>query len=521
MELWSLRGEGGANWKYLLPISEHCRVLCLSPISGEIMWSLARSVGQLTVICRTREGYLALEAFTHQRQLQNVKLCLLQTCNTPLNVGDHDIVVGCASSEEFKILLADPFGKGNDLKGIALIGKRRQKGCQKLLNGFRFTEYLPFPNCLNFLIIISMANRIVQQRSFKLHNTMKFKNRIGKGLATLLSSLGLLKQVFRNRLYVFTKVSGNEDSILLEYLRQQFRRDDICMALSPGSHGRGNKAIVQVMNSKGDVLGYAKIADNPFGQKYLENEWQMLTFLSNFQFTKGEVPAVIDFTRTNIHTILLLSGPKGSVRLSPTNLTSMHLDWLLELAKRTSSFKNNARHQFMEECCHNYTDVVTFCCFENQQSLKRLFDDALYIVSKASFGYSVTQRDFTPWNIRVTCDKIFVLDWEWGKQSYPPLFDMFHFGLQTRLRLTNMDSVRIANELFFRKGFYCNRLRWFCENLGIEHEVGFALFVLYVFNWMERGIEIGSPIIVDEQAALLNALITERAFRKNCFLGSQ
>lgn len=47
--------------------------------------------------------------------------------------------------------------------------------------------------------------------------------------------------------------------------------------------------------------------------------------------------------------------------------------------------------------------------------------------------YSAYHADFTPWNMFVEQDRLFVFDWEYAQMTYPPMLDRYHFFTQTAI----------------------------------------------------------------------------------------
>ena len=57
--------------------------------------------------------------------------------------------------------------------------------------------------------------------------------------------------------------------------------------------------------------------------------------------------------------------------------------------------------------------------------------------------YSAYHADFTPWNMTIEDNRLFVFDWEYGRLSYPPMLDRYHFFIQQALHVTNLKPDKI------------------------------------------------------------------------------
>jgi len=516
---WQLTGEGGANWKYLLPINERSRFLSTELLDEETLASLARSVGDITIACQSAEEYKDLSVEVAKKGLQNVSAALLEEKEVLSRLEKYDVVLTSSQtaknmnwvSELLKPETVLVAMNGNKREAFRPILKSVEMGSRRLI------AYIPFPSPTNFRLLVCSASKKVARRSFELHNTMKFANRIKKSAAMVLSSLGLLGLAAPTRFYILTKSARSNDSVLLGILKKNFASEDIHLALHPGSHGKSNKAVVQVMNFSGAILAYAKVADNEHARVFLRNEYQTLQYLGALSFQRGEIPSVIDYVESGTHTILLLSVPQNMGKLSPIEINAKHLDWLQELSEKTKVTDANAARDFVADARERFKRVLEAQVFPQAERVTQLYESALIEISEAGLPYVLAQRDFTPWNIRVQKNKIFVLDWEWAKRAFPPLQDFFHFGYQACLRVKSLDSVESARRLFFQDSSFARKLSWMCRTLGIDSDAAYSLFVFYVFDWLIRGVEIGSSVIINEQVALLNALIERKEFSSKNF----
>jgi hypothetical protein len=515
---WLLHGEGGANWKYLLPINERSRVLSTEVLDGETLDSLARSVSELTVACQNREECGIVTGDITKRGLRNVTVTVTSRQEASGLVEGYDVVLASADRIESLNLLSWFLKPG--FACIVIEGKRRAViwGNVKSsdLGQSGAIAYVPFPDASSFRLLVCCASRKLERRSFELHNTMKFGNRLKKSAAVVLSSVGLLGIAAPRRFCILMKSDHNDDSILLGFLKKKFPSDDIYLALHPGSHGKSNKAIVQVMNSSGDILAYAKVADNPDARAYLKNECETLQYLGGLQLEKGDIPSVIDYTETRKHTILLLSVPRKMGKFSPIEIRPKHVDWLQELSRKTAVKDTNAAGTFLNNAREGIKRVLEAEVLLRPERAVDLFEKSLVEISGNNIQYALAQCDFTPWNIRIVKDRIFVLDWEWAKRISPPLQDFFHFLYQTNLLVKNLGSVETARALFFKQNSSKDVLNAICNVLGVDRQLAYPLFVFYAFDLLMRGIEIGSDVVIDKQVALVNALIERREFsRKN------
>ena len=70
-------------------------------------------------------------------------------------------------------------------------------------------------------------------------------------------------------------------------------------------------------------------------------------------------------------------------------------------------------------------------------------------VSNLEF-FSFYHSDFTPWNSFFNNKEIFVFDFEYSKQLYPPFLDFFHFLIQTKIFEKKYNSKQIVDFIFYK-----------------------------------------------------------------------
>ena len=88
-------------------------------------------------------------------------------------------------------------------------------------------------------------------------------------------------------------------------------------------------------------------------------------------------------------------------------------------------------------------------------------------VPRACLGHG----DFAPWNICVEAGNLVVLDWEYGAPTQPPLWDLFHFVIQTAIELDAHRASEIYRQL--------DELRRYCGVLDVPEQLFEPLLIAY------------------------------------------
>ena len=90
--------------------------------------------------------------------------------------------------------------------------------------------------------------------------------------------------------------------------------------------------------------------------------------------------------------------------------------------------------------------------------------------------YSAFHADFTPWNMLIENGQLFVFDWEYGRMTYPPMLDRYHFFTQQALHVAHLSPEQLY-AWFVRQPWFDNR----------EYEM-YLLDIISRFTLREEGV---------------------------------
>jgi len=80
--------------------------------------------------------------------------------------------------------------------------------------------------------------------------------------------------------------------------------------------------------------------------------------------------------------------------------------------------------------------------------LKNFCEEIFYnITITDSIKVGIAHGDFTPWNMYVSDNQLFVYDWEMSQTDMPLLFDVFHYVFQKGILIERKDFTSIKNEI--------------------------------------------------------------------------
>lgn len=214
--------------------------------------------------------------------------------------------------------------------------------------------------------------------------------------------------------------------LLITQLSEVLEHADLRLAFSIGTPGAYQKVTAQVMSSDGDILAYAKIANQPLAQKALKAERHTLKKLQRVEMLRSHVPQVLMWTQWRDTDVLLMTpGPR---RLGPKRFGASHVDFLRKLhavSTTESLFGDSPIWQRQKEV---YNEIAPYLPSKWTMRYERLFEllkDKICIIELPA---SLAHGDFAPWNTRTNDDgSLYIFDWEGAIEGAPPLFDIFHF----------------------------------------------------------------------------------------------
>lgn len=223
-------------------------------------------------------------------------------------------------------------------------------------------------------------------------------------------------------------------------LQKQFGTKNIEFSIFCGTPSVHQKITMQVSN--GDkILGYCKFSANPEIKKIFKHE--KFTLDSFYEIGINNIPECLccDTIKNDIDVFIQTT--------LKTKRSKVPHQWLPE----HNSFLEKLREKTTQKCLFETTD---FCdtLLQLKENLHLLSDYEIEPVEKLlnnilneqqgkKVEYSAYHADFTPWNMFVEKNEVFVFDWEYAQMTYPPYLDYFHFFTQTAIFEKHWDEKQI------------------------------------------------------------------------------
>lgn len=96
--------------------------------------------------------------------------------------------------------------------------------------------------------------------------------------------------------------------------------------------------------------------------------------------------------------------------------------------------------------------------------------------------FGLYHGDFVPYNVRVLQDRLFVLDWEFAREKYPPFFDVFHFLFQGHFQIRGLPVEKIIQEKIWGHRENLQLIKTYANLIQVPPENIPDFFKLYLFD---------------------------------------
>ena len=335
------------------------------------------------------------------------------------------------------------------------------------------------PSLEDFRIVAPLESNRLNAASLALYQPSLAKAKLLKRTAYLLSICGLGSIWNRFTLIMSNRGTGYAN-VLLKHVRSAFGAE-AKFAMFTGTPGYLRKPTLQIMDSEGAILGYGKIGENPQVVRLIENEAKMLKFLEGFDFEAATVPRLICSVSIALEgSFLVQSSCKKPLSSAPKELTRHHAAFLTSLFHQTKTqlILDNS------QCVSEVSSRTRKTCRKVQHAwmdlLVRCLKGSLATLSKRRLPMGVAHRDFTPWNTFQAGGRLFVFDWEFGREQWLPLTDAFHFVIQRSVLVDRENPEMIWWRLFSEDSSEAGFITRMCLEQGIDRDMVVSLLAFYL-----------------------------------------
>lgn len=296
--------------------------------------------------------------------------------------------------------------------------------------------------------------------------------------AKILASIFRLSFYFRLNKKIELEVF--KDSILDRIIKQY---KDLNYSIFTGTIGINRKAIIE-LNQNNSTKYFVKVALAEQSKNLINNEKEILNQLNKYQYQNLTIPKIIE-SDENYITIDNIA-PKNQTQSS--NLNEIHLNALDEIYSKTVENKSIKDSIYFEIIKENLDELSNANLNKNFDKNKieiliknmKIILESLNSEKEISFAYG--HNDFTPWNMFVENNHLYLFDWELAKKNIVLLYDFFHFIFQSQILISKSDYKSIY-EVIVTLIKNNSRLKNIVQKYNIDINENYKLYLLYTVSY--------------------------------------
>lgn len=191
-----------------------------------------------------------------------------------------------------------------------------------------------------------------------------------------------------------------------------------------GTAGPHRKTAGQFMTASGEIVGYAKLTRNPMVGRYVKHEARVLAEVADLGLISTLHPNVIDLCDHGNSTWLVTDSLRAPGHIVARRFGRSHQAFLAEMAAKTMRPSAAAT---LAELKASFSMLKP--ALEQGWTNRLAGGIALIGLDIVTQPVALAHGDFTPWNVFMAGDKLYVFDWEYAHWGYPVGYDQVHFAL--------------------------------------------------------------------------------------------
>lgn len=263
-----------------------------------------------------------------------------------------------------------------------------------------------------------------------------------------------------------------------KYVHQLYAAEDQSFSIFTGTVGPNRKVIIALHQGK-TTTNFIKVPLTENATFLVNNEWNHLRCLGQFQFKHIEVPKVEPLPAG-----IMLSNIKPRSHFHVSELQKLHFSALSELYDQTTRYCKLSSiltwNQSLDDIFYLFTN---FKESEDSWSMKirkmigNLYELSQYFDEHVELPIAYSHGDFTPWNMYLDKDRLYVYDWELASLHRPMLFDLFHFIFQTHVLIRRSSFQEIIAAI--RKMRKHPSVRRLIGKYDIDFDLHYQLYLFF------------------------------------------
>jgi hypothetical protein len=202
------------------------------------------------------------------------------------------------------------------------------------------------------------------------------------------------------------------------------------VALTSGAPepAKNRKTSVAVLDGKGELRAFLKVAGSPLSRRLLEHEASVLEAIGNDKSTARRAPRLLFAGEVEGRYITVQTPLHGKPILA--GLNEAHLAFLQSL--HTQEHKSASETAIVAGLLRRVEGLEP-----QRPELAAMLEHAMPVLETLTVPSTIVHGDFVPWNLRRQGAEISAFDWEYAQVDGLPLMDQTHFIIQHRYELSS------------------------------------------------------------------------------------
>ena len=286
---------------------------------------------------------------------------------------------------------------------------------------------------------------------------------------------------------------------LVRDILHEYNSEYIPGAIYKGTWGPRRKYTIQLCEMDKSV-GYVKASERHEAARMIENEYQVLEYLSMIDCRSFCSPIPLGMGKSDNVTWMMQKAPAD---INHSSSYGIRIDEIAEYYNEISSIDKKVLeiNDFVSKF-----DVVNLTS-EEHDLFVRLVDSLNTSWNLDCVITHFSHGDLVPWNICKLDNSrgLYIFDWEYGNREAPALFDLLHFIVMRQLLIDGKDPLLLAARLLNRKINEMNSILNISKNIGIDARHIDVYLSIYLWIMVYRG------VIVDVNGNRLDAPINRNS----------
>ncbi len=382
-------------------------------------------------------------------------------------------------------LLRHPF------RAAALINPGKGVLPQLRLAGYSWVRpFAVVPNLRDARWFIPLDSPAAAARGWDLYTPMHYRARISKAVARLATRASVLQHI-GDRIVLAQRQAAPLEALFGETLGER----SFSVSIASGTPGPRRKVTLQLANSDGAVLAYAKYATGPEVTALLRKEAEFLDYVLRLGLSSVQTPHLLYHGSYGDDYLMLSTPVSRDLRPSGVSLTARHFAILREMAQECGESRVGDRLRLLGQRVAALSASLPPVW---QQRFGRAMVVTLNTHGLHALPTTLSHGDFAPWNLRLHrhTNQVALFDWEQGQIDQLPLWDAFHFDTQVNLLVRRSDpATSVQLTLSEMLGSSLTR------NLSLSAAQTAALYVGYLMDasvqWFEDHLPLRDSIAAE------------------------